>query len=407
MRTTVRRGSSVIERAGADAKGVPDGATRETRGARPLRVALIAPPFIPVPPPGYGGIERVVALLADGLTARGHDVALFAAPGSRTTARLVSPLSAAPLLGDPASVADELYHTTAAYLSAEHFDVVHDHTAFGPALGAVLGAPIPVVHTLHGPWTTHSRHLYSLVREHVHFVAISQAQRAANPSLPYAGVVYNGVDLGAHPLVEKKEDFLVYVGRVGSEKRPELAIDIARRAKRRLVMIVKRSEPAELAYWQEVVAPRLGSDVEVLDQPPHHVKVDLVGRATAVLFPIDWPEPFGLVMTEAMACGTPVIARPLGAAPEVVAEGVTGFLRTSVTDMADAVADAKRLSPRACRHRAAQLFSADAMVGAYERTYLALSDLLLSGSRRGADGAVRGSGEPVRGSGLDATPATR
>lgn len=337
--------------------------------SRPLRVALVAPPYFSLPPSGYGGIERVVSALAEGLVARGHDVTIFAAPGSVSSARVISPLDPAPALGDPASIADEVFFTTSAFLQGETFDVVHDHTGFGPALGALLGHRTPVLHTLHGPWTPQSRRFFALVHERVHLVAISRAQRAANPALRYADVVYNGIDLAAHPFNPDKEDFLVYVGRVSPEKRPELALEVARRAKRLLVMMVKRTEPAEQAYWEEVVAPRLHGDVEVLDQPPHHVKVDVLGRARALLFPIDWPEPFGLVMTEAMACGTPVIGRPLGAAPEVVVEGVTGFLRTTVEGMAEAVAAAGRISPDHCRQRAERYFSADAMVDRYERAY--------------------------------------
>lgn len=334
-----------------------------------LRVALVAPPFLPVPPPGYGGIERVVGVLADGLVDRGHDVTVFAAPGSTTRAHLVAPLDAAPLLGDPASVADDVFHTASAFLSAERFDVVHDHTGLGPVLGAMLYGRVPVIHTLHGPWTPLSRRLFALVNGRLHLVAISHAQRRENASLQYAGVVYNGVDLATHPFQPRKEPFLVYVGRVSPEKRPELAIDIARRAGLPLVMVVKRSEPAEQAYWEQVVAPRLGDDVEVLDQPPNEVKVDVMGRAQALVFPIDWPEPFGLVMTEAMACGTPIIARPLGSAPEVIEDGVTGYLCSTIDGMAEAVTVAGRLSPRACRARVERWFSADAMVDGYERLY--------------------------------------
>jgi glycosyltransferase involved in cell wall biosynthesis len=351
-------------------------------GTRPLRVGIVAPPFLPVPPPGYGGIERVVSVLAEGLLARGHEVTVFAAPGSATGARLVTPLSRAPALGDPASFSDELLHTTAAYLQAGAFDVVHDHTGLGPAFGAVLGGRTPVVHTLHGPWTPPARRMYGLVHERVHLVAISNAQRASNPTLRYAGVVYNGIDLPSHPFNPKKEDFLVYVGRISPEKRPELAVDIARWSGRPLAMIVKRTEPAEQSYWESVVAPRLHSAVEVLDEPPHHVKVDVLGRALAMLFPIDWPEPFGLVMTEAMACGTPVIARPLGAAPEIVEEGVTGFLRPTVEGMVDAVESAPGVAPEDCRRRVERYFSSDAMVAAYERIYRAV---LTGGVAGGAD----------------------
>jgi len=336
---------------------------------RPLRVGVIAPPFLPVPPPGYGGTERVVGILCEGLVGRGHDVTLFAAPGSVTSARLVTPLETAPTLGDPSSVPEEFLYTTAAYLRADAFDVIHDHSGMGPALGSMLAGRPPVVHTLHGPWTPYSQRFIGLVDDRVHVVAISRAQQADNPFIRYAGMVYNGVDLRAHPFNADKEEFLVYLGRVSPEKRPEQAIDVARRSGRPLVMIVKRSEPAERNYWDHMVAPRLGSDVEVMEEPPDDVKVDVLGRAKALIFPIDWPEPFGLVMTEAMACGTPVIARRLGAAPEVIAHGVTGLLCDSLDDMVDAVAGIGSLRPVDCRRRAEQHFSADAMACAYERIY--------------------------------------
>ena len=196
--------------------------TRRSRGPR-LRIGVVAPPWLEVPPPGYAGIERVVAVLVDHLVARGHDVTLFAAPGSRTSASLVTPLDVPPPLGDPASAGDELYYTTAAFLRADEFDVVHDHTGMGPAFGSLLGRRVPVVHTLHGPWTASGRRLIEMVQDRVHFVAISHAQAAANPGLRYAGIVHNGIDLEAHPLHLAKEDFLVFVGRISPEKRPEIA----------------------------------------------------------------------------------------------------------------------------------------------------------------------------------------
>ena len=336
---------------------------------RPLRIGVIAPPFFPVPPAGYGGTERVVSASVEGLATAGHQVTLFAALGSITSARLVTPLANAPHLGDPASATDEQYHAVSAYLEADSFDVIHDHTAIGPAIGAMMDHGPPVVHTLHGPWTPSSRRLLGKLQHRLRFVAISQAQKAANANVRYAGVVYNGVDLTAYPFNPDKEGFLVYVGRISPEKRPDIAIEVARRAGLPLVMIIKRTEPSELAYWDQVVAPRLHPGVEVLDQPSHPVKVDLVGRARAMLFPIDWPEPFGLVMPEAMACGTPVIARPVGAAPEVVLDGVTGYLRSTTDEMVEAVGAVGNLRPEDCRAHVERNFSAEAMVAGYERVY--------------------------------------
>jgi glycosyltransferase involved in cell wall biosynthesis len=353
---------------------------RLVASSRRLKIALVAPPYFPVPPLGYGGIERVVAVLAEELVRRGHDVTVFGAASSTTPAHLVAPLASPPRLGDPLSLADDLYHTTVAYLQAGRFDVVHDHTSIGPSLGALLNGHPPVVHTLHGPWTPSSKRLFALLHERLELVAISHAQRRANPLLRYAGVIHNGIDLAAHPLRASKEDFVTFLGRVNPEKRPEEAIEIARRAKLPIVLIVKRSEPAEQAYWDEVVASHLGPDVEVFDQPPHEVKVELIGRSRAMLFPIDWPEPFGLVMAEAMACGTPVIARRLGAAPEVIDDGVTGYLCDSLDEMVVALDAARRLSASACRRRVEREFSATAMAERYERVY----EAALERSRLGA-----------------------
>jgi glycosyltransferase involved in cell wall biosynthesis len=235
----------------------------------------------------------------------------------------------------------------------------------------MLNGQIPVVHTLHGPWTASGRRFYGMLHDRLHLVAISQAQRSSNPDLHYAGVVYNGIDLAIHPFQRAKEDFLLFVGRISPEKRPEVAVEVAQGAKLPLVMVIKRSEPAERAYFDEVVAPCLGEGVLVLDQPPHEVKVDLMGRARALLFPIDWPEPFGLVMTEAMACGTPIIARPLGAAPEIVSDGVTGFLCATKREMVDAVSASTKLNPQDCRNRVVERFSAQAMVAGYQDVYRA------------------------------------
>lgn len=336
-----------------------------------MHVAVIAPPWFTVPPTGYGGIELVVALLADGLVARGHDVTLFASGGSQTKARLVSPLIDPP---DPALLGNtwfDAYHATSAYLEIDHaYDVVHDHSGIvGASLGGLCRGNPPVVHTLHGPWTEPSRKLYGLLHEHVHLVAISTAQQADNPGIRYAGVVHNGIDLGAYPYVEEKDDFLVYIGRANPDKGPTLAIEVARRAGLPLAMIVKKSEPFERAYWDEIVAPVLHDEVEVYEAVTHERKVDLLGRARAMVFPIQWPEPFGLVMVESMACGTPVVACPAGAAVELVEEGVTGFLRESIDGLVEAVGEVGRCSPAACRARVQHRFSAEAMVSGYERIF--------------------------------------
>jgi glycosyltransferase involved in cell wall biosynthesis len=236
-------------------------------------------------------------------------------------------------------------------------------------LGALLRGNPPVVHTLHGPWTEQTRLLYGLAAEHLHLVAISEAQRRDNQDVPYAATVYNGIDLDAYPFRAEKEAFLVYIGRANPEKGPATAITAARHAGLPIKLVLKRNEPPERAYYEEMVVPLLGEDVEIFENVTHAEKVDLLGRAQAMLFPIHWPEPFGLVMVEAMACGTPVVTTNWGAAPELVDDGVTGFRRDGYGELIDALNWIGEISPHACRQRVEERFSAPAMVDAYARTY--------------------------------------
>ena len=334
-----------------------------------MRIAVIAPPWYTIPPSGYGGIEWVVSLLADGLTDRGHEVTLFAPPGSETDARLVAPLRAVPpeeLIGDPWY---EASHVISVYDHGDEFDILHDHT--GPA-GVSIGAmsDCPTVHTLHGPFTEQTTMLYRRIARQHWFVAISESQRSMGPSnMRWAGVIYNGIPIDRYPFREDKDDFLFFLGRADEEKAPHLAIEAARRAGRRLVLCVTTKNERERSYWAEMVEPLLSDDIEVRGECDQDQKAELLGRAAALLFPIQWPEPFGLVMTEAMACGTPVIAWRNGSVPEVVADGETGFIVDSVDEMAAAVDRVGELDPHVMRARVKELFSAEAMVAGYERVY--------------------------------------
>jgi glycosyltransferase involved in cell wall biosynthesis len=230
------------------------------------------------------------------------------------------------------------------------------------------------VYTLHGSFTDEMIRIYEEVGDRVWFVAISEAQRAHMPELRYAGVVYNGVDLPAYPFrpAKEKDDFLLFLGRASPEKGVLQAVRTARQAGQRLVCAVKVADPIERRHWEEEVLPEMPPDATVLGEISLQEKVDLLSRARAVLFPIDWDEPFGLVMTEAMACGTPVIATPRGSVPEVVADGETGFVVSVENYPQEAVAALERLGQidaAACRARVDRLFSKDAMVAGYEGVY--------------------------------------
>ena len=328
-----------------------------------------------MPPTGYGGIELVVSLLADGLVEAGHDVTLYASGGSHTKAKLVSPLEVAPNPRDLGNPWYDAFHALSVYLDVDQFDIVHDHAGIsGPVCGAMLRGSPPVVHTLHGPWTDLTRVFYGLASQHLHLVSISEAQAADNPDVPYAGNVYNGIDLSVYPYREDKDDFLVYIGRATPDKGPKEAVTFARRAGLPLQMILKRGEPAEREYFEREVEPLLASDIELYENVSHETKVDLLGRAKAMIFPIRWPEPFGLVMVEAMACGTPVITTNWGAAPELVDDGVTGFRRDTDDDLVEAIDKLPAISPAACRERVEARFSALAMVRGYEALYKRVVD---------------------------------
>src|SRR5918993_3090617 len=334
-----------------------------------MRIAIIAPPWYRVPPNGYGGIEWVVSLLADGLTDRGHEVTLFAPPGSKTEAELVPPLQEVPpeeLIGDPWY---EAAHAVSAYAHDQDFDILHDHT--GP-VGASIGAKseAPTVHTLHGPFTEQTSMLYRRIARRHWFVAISHNQRSMGPAnLRWGGVIYNGIPLDRYPFREDKDDYVFFLGRADEEKAPHLAIEAARRAGRRLVMCATTKNERERRYWAEHVEPILGDDVEVHGECDQEQKADLLARASALLFPIQWPEPFGLEMTEAMAWGTPVVAWRNGSVPEVVADGGAGVIVESVEEMAAAVDRVGDLDPQVMRARVKERFSAEAMVAGYERIY--------------------------------------
>jgi glycosyltransferase involved in cell wall biosynthesis len=336
-----------------------------------MRVLQVAPPWFEVPPRRYGGIELVVSALTEELVARGHDVTLLAAGGSRTAARLVPTTSipAEVVRGEP--VTELLHVTTIDDLAA--FDVVHDHTLTGAVVADARGAA-PVVHTLHGRRSPQLELLLRRLGRSVALVAISRDQARSFPSVPLRAVVPNGLDPEGYPLpTEPRGEELLFLGRAARDKGPDLAIEVARRTGRRLVMAVKIEEPEERAYWRDVVEPRLGdADVRVVRDADHATKVGLLRHAHAVVLPLRWPEPFGMVMIEAAACGTPVVVFDRGAASEIVRDGVTGHLvpaADGVEGLVRAVGRAGEVDPDTCRAVAVARFSAAAMTDRYLAVY--------------------------------------
>ena len=335
-----------------------------------MRIGLVAPPWIPVPPTAYGGTESVVDNLARGLRARGHDVVLFtveesSCPVARRAlfARAVEPLGQS---------LPEAAHVLAAYEALGDVDVVHDHTVLGPLLAAASGMRTPpVVATNHGVFDEVSRRVYRAVARTASVVAISHDHAHRAGDVPVAAVIHHGIDLQRHRVGPGGDD-LVFVGRMSPDKGVADAVRIAQRSGRRLRIVSRMRDGDERDYFEAVVRPLLGrgcagsTEVEELGLAE---RVDLVGRSAALLNPIRWPEPFGLVMAESLAAGTPVLARPQGAAPEIVLPGRTGWFFDDVGCGTAAVAAVSRLDRRDCRADAEERFSLERMAREHEELY--------------------------------------
>ena len=339
---------------------------------RRLRIAQIAPPMEPVPPRGYGGTERVVASLVDELLARGHDVTTFASADSAVPGHLV-PTVARALRPDGFSGDSSpwFFATIRAVLDrATDFDVIHSHLEWASTILAIQ-SPVPVLSTFHGrldlPWAA------TLLEGTPGLVAISRNQAATHPSVEWAGVVHNGLELNRASVAVHRTEDLVFVGRVAPEKGILDAIDVARRTGRTLKVIAKRPVVShEVEYFQEVFVPALreaGSFVQDLGELSGPERDRVVGASHAMLMPGTWPEPFGLAVIEALACGTPVLARRVGALPEILRDGIDGFFGDDVDHLAFLVDRVDELDREEIRTSVVDRFSAGRMADAYEVLY--------------------------------------
>lgn len=342
-----------------------------------MRIGLIAPPWTPVPPPLYGGIELVVDELARGFAASGHDVVLFTTGDSTCPVERRWELPEAEGMRIGAAV-PELRHALAAYRSLDDCDVIHDHTVAGPLLAAGAPPGVPVVTTVHGPLGVDLIDLYRQMAGRAAIVAISHAQHRPAPEVPITAVIHHGIEAANFPVGDGAGDgdgpFCLFLGRMAADKGAHRAINVARRAGMRILMAAKMREASEVRYFTEEVEPLLGPDAVYLGEVPHEHKLELLGAATALLFPIRWNEPFGLVMLESMACGTPVLAFPEGAAPEVVEDGHTGFLCDDEEGMADALARITEIKRTDCRAAVEGYFSTGRMVADHLALFTTLVD---------------------------------
>jgi glycosyltransferase involved in cell wall biosynthesis len=338
-----------------------------------LRIAQVAPPLESIPPAGYGGTERVIHELVTELTQRGHEVTTFGPGDSVVPGRLIptvpNALRRRGFGGDPSPYLQETIQMVLA--ATDEFDVVHGHLEwFNPILTAVM--PVPAVATFHSrldfPWAADL-----LRRSGGQFVAISEAHAATQPLVSWAGVVHNGLTLNGAPFETERSDALCFVGRIAPEKGVLDAIEIARRTGRVLRIAAKAGHmPHEISYEDQVFKPAVaaaGTAVEILGELSPEDRDRLLADSYANLMPGSWPEPFGLVAIEALACGTPVITRRVGALPEIIRDGVDGFFGEDLDEMVEAVDRVAGLDRAAIRSSVLMRFSGARMTDRYERIY--------------------------------------
>ena len=338
-----------------------------------MRIAQISPLFEAVPPRLYGGTERVVSNLCDALVALGHEVTLFASAEAQTRARL-APVRDQAIRLDPSPLSSDI----AAHLAAlaevrqrlDEFDVLHFHTDMihFPFFENVAERTLT---TLHGRLDIKDLPAIYARWNRFPLVSISDAQRAPLPGANWAGTVHHGLAIDAHRFSPRSRGYLAFLGRIAQEKRLDRAVRIAQRLGRPL-RIAAKVDRADLAYFEAEIAPLLKDPlVEFIGEIGDAEKADFLGGADALLFPIDWPEPFGLVMIEAMACGTPVVAFAHGSTREVIEAGVTGFVVGSEDEAAEAAEAAVGLDRPTIRRRFEVRFSARVMARRYEELYVA------------------------------------
>lgn len=336
-----------------------------------LRVAVVAPPFYEVPPLGYGGTELVCALLVDGLVDRGHDVVLVATGRNRTRARFVATF-AEPQPEDADSAGEtEVVHAARAAAALEQLDVdvVHDHSRAGPLTAASRRSP--TVATVHGAVAgpDSQTELYASLGHFAPLVAISDAQRRGAPELRWIATVHNGIRVGDYPFRAEKDDYVLVLGRISPHKGVHLAIEAAATAGRPLVLAGTWTIPVEREYFDAQVRPRLGPGVEWRGELRGDEKRDALARAACLLFAAEWEEPFGLVLLEAMASGTPVVALRAGAVPELVVDGETGAICPAPSDLAAGIEAVRNVDPARCREHVRERFGVERMVAGYEAVY--------------------------------------
>jgi glycosyltransferase involved in cell wall biosynthesis len=342
-----------------------------------MRIAQIAPIAERVPPKTYGGTERVVSALTEELVARGHEVTLFASGDSITSAKL---RSVYPRALREAHLSDiyglnpwTLMNLGIAYSLADEFDIIHDHLA-PLSLPVANISPTPVLATMHGAFDPETRRLFQMLRK-PHIATISNSQgRHESGTINHAGVVYNGLSMEEYPFDGGTGDYLLYVGRISMQKGVHIAIAVAQELDLPLVIAAKL-DPEDEQYFNFYIKPRLGGRIEWIGEVDETKRNELMSQAKCFLHPATWREPFGLTLIEAAACGCPVVAFNRGSIPEIIQDGVTGFVVDDIEEMTEAVDKIGTIDRAACRAHALSKFSAKRMADDYEELYRKLLTL--------------------------------
>jgi glycosyltransferase involved in cell wall biosynthesis len=333
-----------------------------------MRIAIISPLEMRVPPLAYGGTELVVSLLTEELVQRGHDVTLFVSGDSVTRAKLVS-ICPSFLRGSGRDVGIlTMLNVISCLERADEFDIIHNHTCIEGLATAGL-AKVPVLTTLHGGLSGDWLLLFE--RYKGWYNTISRSAKSLLPAKDhFAGVIYNAIDCASYPFKGGgRDDYLLFLSRMSQEKGPHLAIEGARRLEMPLVL-AGNVHPVDREYFQSQVLSQVDNDlIQYVGEADQARKRELLCRARYLLAPITWPEPFGLFMVEAMACGTPVVAFNRGAAPEVVCHGVTGYVVETVAEMAKAVQQVSEIDPNSCRRHVEENFNASRLASDYLAAY--------------------------------------
>ncbi|MBO0837814.1 MAG: glycosyltransferase family 4 protein [Actinobacteria bacterium] len=337
-----------------------------------MRIGLIAPPWVPVPPPAYGGTEVVIDNLARGLQELGHEVRLFTVGESEcpVPTDFLFPQPMAPI----GSTVPETAHVLAAYESLADMDIIHDHTFLGPLISGLRGMRRPpVVTTNHGPYSRETLPVLEEVAKHASTIAISHSQarqsRENGGLVPIAAVIHHGIDLDLYKPGPGGGGYVMFIGRMAADKGVHHAIRVAKQAKRKLVLSTKMREEKEFRYFEKEVRPLLDPADHLPGEIPLQERIELLRHADALVNPITWKEPFGLVMAEALACATPVLAFANGAAPEIIDSGVTGYLCRDEGEMLSAIEQVGGIDRDQCRETAERRFSLQRMARDHERLY--------------------------------------